>query len=69
MTNAIETLANQMGVRKSDAISFVACLSVWTSKGFTPEQAIDLHMKQMMRLAENCLLLDAKQICVSTFFA
>lgn len=60
-------LAKLMGVTETDVTAFVACLSVWTAKGYTLEQAIEKHIAQMERLASNALKLP-KSLVVDTFF-
>ena len=49
----IEALAKHMGVSTSDLAGFIKCLQVWMAKGYSMEQAIELHMVQMNRLANN----------------
>lgn len=70
MQTTIKDLAAQMGVSESDVIGFVECLSVWVSKGYTFEQAIEKHMAQMMRLAENACAIAAngQAFAVEAFF-
>lgn len=60
-------LAKLMGVTEGDVKAFVACLSVWTAKGYTLEQAIEKHMAQMERLAGNALKLP-RSLVVDAFF-
>lgn len=49
----IEALAKHMGVTTADLAGFIECLRVWIAKGYTMEQAIERHMAQMNRLANN----------------
>lgn len=45
----VEELAVLCGIRKSEMVSFINCLSVWTSKGYNLEQALAKHMEQIKR--------------------
>lgn len=49
----VEALAKHMGVTTADLAGFIECLRVWIAKGYTMEQAVELHMVQMNRLANN----------------
>lgn len=62
-----KTLAAEMGVTEGDLKGFIDCLSLWMAKGFSFEQAVEKHMAQMTRLAENADKLP-KSIAVSAFF-
>ena len=48
-----KNLAALMGVTESDLAGFVACLKVWTDKGYSVEQAIGRHMATMAGLLTN----------------
>ena len=48
----IEQMAAEMGARVEDLTHFIACLSVWTSKGHSLEEAIRLHAQAMQTLLE-----------------
>ena len=63
----IEQLAAEMGVSTRDVCGFVACLSVWVRKGYTFEQAIERHMAQMTRLANNSLNPALKPLVIAAF--
>lgn len=66
----VEKLAVACGVRMSEMVSFIECLNVWTSKGYTIEQAIENHMRQMARLVNNSRQLadDLKPVAVEWFY-
>jgi len=65
-------LANLMNVTENDVRSFVACLSVWTAKGYSFEDAIAKHMEQMTQLVNRSVDLSqsaaGRKLVVSTFF-
>ncbi len=48
--SGVAAFANECGVGVADAHGFVACLRVWTDKGYSVEQAIERHLAQMTRL-------------------
>ena len=43
----IANLAAEMGVSVEDLASFIGCLSVWTNKGYTVEEAIRANLSTM----------------------
>lgn len=43
----------QTDITRTDVDAFVACLKIWTEKGYTVEQAITRHRAQMRRFANN----------------
>lgn len=47
----LSELSTAMGATEKDTAAFVECLGVWTAKGYSVEQAIDKHMQQMRRMA------------------
>jgi hypothetical protein len=49
----ISELAKMMNQSESDVSAFVECLRVWMNKGMTIEQAVERHMTQMTRFANN----------------
>lgn len=53
VTYTVSQLAADCGVSETDAAAFVECLRVWLDKGMTFEQAVERHMRQMLRLAEH----------------
>jgi predicted RNA-binding protein with PIN domain len=68
----IQELAAEMNMPLADVSAFVSCLSVWTAKGYTVEQAIERHMAQMTRLANNAVAFassDAgREMAISAFY-
>jgi hypothetical protein len=64
----IEALAKEMGATVEDTKAFVAGLSVWTRKGYSVEQAIEKHMQQMYRIANNATNPLMKDVVVEIFF-
>lgn len=63
----IQELAIEMNQSEADVISFVNCLKVWTSKGYSIEESISKHMGQMERLATSCTHPALKAIAVDTY--
>ena len=63
----IEQLAAEMNVTEGDVRGFVACLSMWMSKGYSFEQAIERHMAQMARLANNATNPALKPLVTAAF--
>lgn len=61
-------LATEMGVTEGDVVAFIACLSVWTAKGYGLEAAIERHLRQMEKLAENASNPALRAVAVSAFF-
>ena len=57
INSKIENLAAHMGVSPKDLAGFVACLGVWTAKGYSLEQAIEKNMDQMRRFVANAIKL------------
>lgn len=53
MNAKIETLAAEMNVTPGDLQSWIACVGLWTSKGYSFEAAVAKHMSQMERLIDN----------------
>ena len=49
----IAELAKEMGVTEADVSGFVECLRYWMNKGLTFEQAIEKHMRAMVRMVNN----------------
>ena len=47
MEQKIIDLAAEMGVSVADLTSFIGCLGVWTSKGYTVAEAIREHLSTM----------------------
>ena len=43
----IANLAAEMGVSVADLTSFIGCLSVWTNKGYSVEEAIRANLSTM----------------------
>lgn len=67
MDNRIVELAAEMNAAPADVATFVKCLAIWTSKGYTVEQAIHRHMRQMERLVNKATQLPAREIIVSMY--
>lgn len=63
-------LAQLMNATESDVRAFVDCLSVWTAKGYSFEDAIAKHLRQMELLAANLPYgtRAARDLVVSAFF-
>jgi hypothetical protein len=65
-------IAAEMGVSLSDLDSFVNCLRVWTDKGLSLEEAVERHLEQMQRMANNAWVLacspDMRALAVKWFY-
>lgn len=70
ITPAIEHLAQTMNQPVKDVAAFIACLKVWTDKGYSVEQAIEKHMAQMSRFIDHAVRLsrELKPLAVEWFF-
>lgn len=53
MEQKITELAAEMGVSFADLTSFISCLSVWTSKGFSLAEAMQKNLDTLAGLASN----------------
>lgn len=63
----IQQLAAMTGQTEADVTRFLICLSVWTSKGYTFEQAISKNLETVQRIADNAHLIP-RSIAVDAFF-
>lgn len=67
MDTEIQKLAAMTGQSEADVMRFLICLSVWTSKGYTFEQAVARNLQTVERIAERAHLIPTS-IVVDTFF-
>jgi len=65
----ISELATLMNATEADTTAFVRCLSVWTSKGYSIEHAIERHMEQMNRFANAAATEDMKTLAVEAMYS
>lgn len=57
MQAEIQKLAEMTGQSEADVARFLVCLSVWTSKGYTFEQAVAKNLQTVERIAERAHLI------------
>jgi hypothetical protein len=67
MNTQIQNLAAMTGQSEADVMRFLTCLSVWTSRGYTFEQAVAKNLQTVERIAERALTIP-KSLVVETFF-
>lgn len=71
MENEIKDLAAKLNVTPAEAKSFLVCLSVWTSKGFSVSEAIEKHAATTVTVFEKIAKANKKQkqaLVTSMFF-
>jgi hypothetical protein len=67
MNAEIQKLAAMTGQSEADVTRFLTCVSVWTAKGYSFEQAIAKNLETVQRIADNAHLIP-RSIAVDAFF-